>query len=551
MSAHRPRYLIEIIALFAAYFLTAWLGLKVGAVSTFATLVWPPTGIALAALMIGGTRLWPGIALGAFLVNWFMGASPLVALGIGIGNTLEAVLGASLLRWIGFQRSMERLQDVFALAVLAAFLSTLVSATFGATSLFIGGAIQGEAFRATWTTWWFGDVMGDLVVAPFLFVWSGLLRIERTPLLRVFELAAFGVAIVMGGLFFLTNLLGTGSVLFPHAYLIFPLLMVVATRLDQRWTVTAIFTITAVTLWAAASGHGRFQADSLSLRLFQAQIFLGVVALSKMVLAAAVMERREREKENARLYREAHEAVLVRDEFLSIASHELKTPLSALSLQLQIFNHSTKKILAGREKQPESERTDTIPIPLKTVAIVSACENQCKKLATLLDNLLDLTRIRLGKLELTRENVNFCEVVKAVIEQFRTAATEKGGAISVRCDPVVIGFWDRTRVEQVVTNLISNALKYGERSPISVVVEKDEVRRVSRLIVQDQGMGIRPEMIEKVFERFERAGIGGHHISGLGLGLYICRQIVKAHGGQIRVESEWGKGSKFIVELPA
>lgn len=125
-----------------------------------------------------------------------------------------------------------------------------------------------------------------------------------------------------------------------------------------------------------------------------------------------------------------------------------------------------------------------------------------------------------------------------------------GISISVRCDARTIGLWDRTRIEQIISNLVSNALKYGEHKPVSVSVERDEVHGTIRLLVRDQGPGIRTGMQEKIFERFERSGVSGKKISGLGLGLYICRQIVEAHGGQIKVESESGRGSTFTVELP-
>src|SRR5215470_6354333 len=156
------------------YFATATFGLSLDAVSGFATAVWPPTGIALAALVLYGYRLWPGIAVGAFLVNFFAGAPVLAAGGMALGNTLEAVLGTVLLtRVVGFRPALDRLQDVLGLVVLAAGVSTLVSATIGVTSGWLVGVIPAALYRQTWHTWWLGNALGDLVVAPLLFVWSG------------------------------------------------------------------------------------------------------------------------------------------------------------------------------------------------------------------------------------------------------------------------------------------------------------------------------------------------------------------------------------------
>jgi integral membrane sensor domain MASE1 len=160
------------------YIATALGGLSLDAVSGVAAAVWPPTGIALAALLLYGACLWPGIAMGAFLVNLFVGAPVLVASGMALGNTLEAVLGTVLLtRVVGFRPSLARLQDVLGLVVLAAGGSTLVSATIGVTSGWLGGVIPAATYGEAWRTWWLGDALGDLVVAPLLCVWSGRGRV--------------------------------------------------------------------------------------------------------------------------------------------------------------------------------------------------------------------------------------------------------------------------------------------------------------------------------------------------------------------------------------
>src|SRR5215471_1564676 len=158
---------VAILILFAAYYATGRLGLWLDAVSGFASLVWAPTGISLVALLIFGYRLWPGIALGAFLVNTTVGAPFAVACGISVGNTLEAVLGVYLVRRVAHFERLDRLRDVAAL-VLAALVSTLVSATIGMACLWAGGLVASSAVRTTWTAWWIGDALGDLLVAPLL-----------------------------------------------------------------------------------------------------------------------------------------------------------------------------------------------------------------------------------------------------------------------------------------------------------------------------------------------------------------------------------------------
>src|SRR5947199_7367290 len=164
----RIAYLGDILALFAIYFTTARLGLSLNAVSGFATLVWLPSGIAVAALLLFGYRLWPGILLGAFLVNLFNGAPAFVALGIGLGNTLEALVGTYLLKRTGFSLALDRLRDVLVLVLLAMPLSAMVSATIGVSSLFLGKVVTFASYYPTWRAWWIGAVVSILMVTPFL-----------------------------------------------------------------------------------------------------------------------------------------------------------------------------------------------------------------------------------------------------------------------------------------------------------------------------------------------------------------------------------------------
>jgi two-component system, NarL family, sensor histidine kinase FusK len=205
------------------YFGAARLGLSMDAVSGVAAAVWPPTGIALAALLLYGDRLWPGIAVGALLINVSVGVPVLAACGMALGNTLEALIGAVLLgRVIGFRSSLDRLQDVLGLVVLAAGLSTLVSATLGVTSGWLGGIIPTSAYGRAWWTWWLGDAMGDLVVAPLLLVWSGRGRIA---LPRRWIAEAIGLLVAIRALSFLVFGSSVAPALAEFPYSIFPLLV--------------------------------------------------------------------------------------------------------------------------------------------------------------------------------------------------------------------------------------------------------------------------------------------------------------------------------------
>jgi PAS domain S-box-containing protein len=275
------------------YFVVARLGLSLDAVSGVAAAVWPPTGIALAALLLYGYRLWPGIAVGALLVNVSVGVPVLAACGIALGNTLEALIGTVLLvRVVGFRPSLDRLQDVLGLVVLAAGLSTLVSATLGVTSGWFGGIIPAHAYGRAWWTWWLGDAMGALVVAPLLLVWCGR---ERTALPPRWIAEAVGVFVAVGALSFLVFASSLAPALNDFPYSIFPLLVWGAVRLGQQGTVTATALASAIAIWGTAHGLGPFTRSSLHESLFVLQAFMAIVAVTILVLAAVVAERRQAE----------------------------------------------------------------------------------------------------------------------------------------------------------------------------------------------------------------------------------------------------------------
>jgi integral membrane sensor domain MASE1 len=185
MKEGRLDYGVKLLVIFAAYFINAQIGLSIDAVSGFATLVWPPAGIALASLLIWGRHYWPAIALGALTANLLNGAPLPVGLGISVGNTLEALLGAYLLtRFVGFNRSLERVIDVLGLVLLAGLASTSVAATIGTTSLYLGDIVTSETYNSTWVAWWVGDILGVLIVAPLILVWKGhISRALKSPLL--------------------------------------------------------------------------------------------------------------------------------------------------------------------------------------------------------------------------------------------------------------------------------------------------------------------------------------------------------------------------------
>jgi PAS domain S-box-containing protein len=331
------RRFTEILICATLYFGAARLGLLMAFAHKNVSPVWPPTGIALAALLIFGSRFWPGVALGAFLANFSTGLPFGTACAIGAGNTFEALLGAHLLRRIaGFRNSLDRLQDVLGLITLAVVLSTTVAATIGVVSLGLSGIIRWAEFGSAWWTWWLGDAMGALVVAPALLTWSaycdGASRRRgdgarrRAQLFRPASLSPrLPVSLEAGVL--IVSLVTASSFAFKDRetlpYVIFPFMIWTVLRFGQPGTAAANLVVSGIAIWNTVRGFGPFATGSAEQSLLALQTYRGMVSATALLLAAAVTERKRTEEE----LRESEEAERRFSEQL-LALHEVSNQLS-------------------------------------------------------------------------------------------------------------------------------------------------------------------------------------------------------------------------------
>jgi PAS domain S-box-containing protein len=255
-----------------------------------------------------------------------------------------------------------------------------------------------------------------------------------------------------------------------------------------------------------------------------------------LIVAMEIARRASLAIENARAYTEARIAVQTRDNFLAIASHELRTPLSALTvLTSSLVRAANHDRLLQLGPQALKER------------MVKA-ERQTGQLARLVDRLLDVSRLSSRDLHLERERTDLADIVRDVISRYEDAAAEAGSRIELTSAGPAVGHWDRSRLDQVVTNLVGNAVKYGAGAPIAVSLSSGGSRTV-RLIVRDEGPGIPAEHQERIFGQFERAA-SSDNVPGMGLGLWLVRRIVTAHGGTVTLASSPGQGATFTVVLP-
>jgi signal transduction histidine kinase len=353
-------------------------------------------------------------------------------------------------------------------------------------------------------------MLGDLAMAPLLFVWfcrpwTGARRFWWAEAAALFAGLAAVSALV---------LTRSHPGLLTQPYMVFPLLALVAWRLGPSGAATGVFLVAAISVAGATLAHTPFVRPTLNESLLLLQIFVAVAALTTLILGAAIAER--------------NRAIAARDEFISIASHELSTPLTALSLQVQ-----------GQLRAAEQDDAHR--------AQLEATRRMVARLAKLIQELLDISRISSGRIQLEREPLDLGVLVREGVARFEQQIAQSKTPVELAVEEGVTGSWDRARLDQVVDNLLSNALKFGAGRPIEIHVRRSGSK--ARVEVRDHGIGIGRSDQSRVFERFERA-VSRQRFGGFGLGLWIARQVVEAHGGTISVASVVGRGSTFVVELP-
>ena len=319
------RSLLMLAGVAALYVGAAKAGLELSVAHGVITPVWAPTGIALAAVLLLGGRIWPAVAIGALVANATSGATIPVAAAIAVGNTLEAVVGAALLRRVGFRPALDRVRDVFALVFLAAVASTAISATNGVTTLWIAGDVPGRSYGSEWLLWWIGDAMGALVVAPLLLVWAT----ARPSLSR---------ARALEGLALLTLLVAVGSIVFlggawRYPHLLFPLLIWAVLRFRQPGAVAASFVLAAIAIAGAVNGSVPLgQGDATDTVLILEALIAGI-AVSLLIFGAVLAERHAADEQLAG----AHTRLAEAQELAHVGSWEWNIPEDQITWSDELY----------------------------------------------------------------------------------------------------------------------------------------------------------------------------------------------------------------------
>jgi signal transduction histidine kinase len=511
-------YVTRVVALGVIYFSTARLGLSLDAVSGVAAAVWPPTGIALVALLLGGSRLWPGIACGAFLVNVSAGVPVLVAGGMAVGNTLEALVGSALLvRVVGFRPALDRLRDVVGLVVLAAGLSTLVSATIGVTSGWLGGVIPSVTYWKAWRTWWLGDAMGDLVVAPLLLIWSGRVHI-RLSARWVAEYVALLACVGALSLFVFTDFLASALTDFP--YIFFPALIWAAVRLGHPGSVTATTLVSVIAIWGTVHGFGPFARQTLHESLLVLQPFLGITAVTILVLAAVVTERRhadaevvERQQAEAARKTFLRQLVTAQEEERRRIARELHDQLGQQLTALNLGLQSLQEASHGRSSRLWKQLQD----------IVDGLGRAVHHLAW------ELRPTALDDLGLHATLLNY-------VERWSEHSKIEVDFQSTGLESYRVPSHIETTMYRIVQEALTNVLKHAQAERVSLILERHHDRVCA--IVEDNGCGFDAEAM-MTSAHVERS-----------LGLLGMQERAALVGGTLHLESAPGRGATVFVRIP-
>jgi signal transduction histidine kinase len=523
--------------LLVVYYATAKLGLLMDPVGGFATTVWPPTGISLVALSLFGYRLWPGIALGAFLVNVSAGAPLLAAGGMAAGNTLEALLGTYLLRrYAGFRGSLESIQQVFVFVVLAAGFSTMLSATIGVTSGYLGGVIPYAETGKAWISWWLGDAMGDLLLAPLLFAWRRGPRIHLSiPRLVEGGILILSLGVVTLAAFGAWPIPGEGLQL--QAYAVFPFLIWAALRFGRHGTVTTTFLVACIAIVRTAQGAGPFARESVNESLLLLQAFMGIVTVTMLVLSADVTERRRAEEELLKAQEDLDRTL--QDEIgerMQVAKslEELSTRLLNIQdeerhrLARELHDSTAQSLaalsmnlaVAGRSREGLDVRARSALD--ESVSLAERCSREIRTLSYLLHPPL-------------LEEVGLPAALRWLVEGF-----SRRSGISVALD--VPGEFGRLPMEvenalfRIVQECLTNVQRHSEGGSAWINLARDQGG--IRLEVRDDGKGLPPEVLSR------RGGV-----ELLGVGILGMRERVRQLGGHLGIDSR-GKGTTVRVEIP-
>lgn len=520
--------LIGVPLLAAAYFVVGKLGLRLALLNASATTVWPPSGIALAACLVLGMRLWPGVFLGALLVNLTTTGSWPASLGIATGNTLEAVLGCAFVKTFAKGTgAFESARDVIRFTIAAPILSTAVSATCGVLSLAACGLAPWPQFRSVWTTWWLGDMGGDLIVAPLLILWSlpGKVPLD---LRRAAEGAALAGVLLLLEVLVLHRWTEASSRSFGVGFLVIPVVLWAAFRFEPRGTATMVFLLSAAVLWGTLHYASRPSSASRIQTLVLVQAFLSVLSITALAVSAAVMERKRATEDLGRLNRQ-----------LDAQKDEIRTYHSLLTHDISNVAMALLGLVERLLLQADGPLTD------KQEELLRRSNRQALEMNRMGENARTLVRVREQGLPPPNGALPIRESLDRALRLVRDLHFDRPFEVRVDC-PSGLSVRNLPFLESILINLLDNGVRHTPRElvpalQVRVKPDQDQLR-----IEVEGGAPPPPEVVSHLFDSENLP----KKSSGHGIGLVLVREVLQRAGGSISVRTvREGERDVFEVDL--
>ena len=535
------------VVLAAAYYIAGKLGLLLAQVNASVSPVWPASGIALAALLIWGLDLWPAVLVGAFLVNVTIvlppGVAPslriLQALCIASGNTLEAVAGTWLVsHFANGCKAFLRANTVFRYTFLAGCLSTAVGATIGTLTLLGCGLLQKQTFGTAWLTWWMGDMVGAVLVAPFIIIWTVNPHM-RFGVNRIAEALVLLLLLLLISAINFSDMFPFGITHLPLAFLFIPLLVWGASRFESRGAIAFISVISCLAINGTLHGIGAFAIAGPASSLLMLQMFICVATLTALVLAAAVAERKFAEEQVRKLNLELEQRVQQRtaqlegtnkelEAFCYSVSHDLRAPLRTIRGFSEVLLEQYRPQLDARG-QDYLRRT---------------CEAGVQ-MDKLIEDLLKLSRV--SRSELQQGDINLSAIAQDIANDL--VKSEPGRTVEFAITPSVCVKGDERLLRLVIDNLFRNAWKFTKKRPDARIEFGRTNDESSPIYVRDNGVGFDMAYAGKLFGVFQRLHSTAE-FGGSGVGLAIVQRIINRHGGRVWAEAKVNSGATFYFTLP-
>jgi len=532
-------YVGGLVAIGVIYFALAKGGLALASIHPSATPIWPPTGVALAAVLLWGYRTWPAIFLAAVIANATTAGSVATAIAIATGNSLEAVVGAYLInRWSSGCNTFSTPNSVAKFALICFVIATPISASIGLTSLATAGYIERTNFANAWVTWWLGDVTGALVIAPVIVLWasSHYHAFNRNEFLETVGVLATAAAV---GLIAFSPLIEQTPSRGPLGFLAILPMLWAALRRGPRDTATVALALAGMTIWGTLTGGGPFTTADLNVSFLLVLMFLISITVPSLLLSADVEVRKKAEESLRRAQIELERKVAERTQelefanaaksrFLAMASHDLRQPLHALGLFVAQLRTPLKS----------AERT-------KTIERVDATR---KEMNEMFNSLLDMSRLDAGILTPKITEFPIARLLQKIETAFDQATREKGLRLRVRRSDAWVRS-DAMLLERILLNLVSNAVRYTLRG--GTIVGCRRRGEMLRIEVWDSGPGIPEDQKQNIFgEFFQLTAPERNRYGGLGLGLAIVHRLRLLLNHQIDLASTVGRGSRFAILVP-